>query len=107
MQGRFRCEVDCMVEQSREDSSRGVYGISVAGELTGLGVQNIRAYEKYGLVVPGRSQGGPRRYSEDDLVRLRRIGQLLEAGLNLAGIARVLDLQDHNAKLEAELESRG
>ena len=96
-----------MVEQSREDSSRGVYGISVAGELTGLGVQNIRAYEKYGLVAPGRSQGGTRRYSEDDLVRLRRIGQLLEAGLNLAGIARVLDLQDHNAKLEAELESRG
>jgi DNA-binding transcriptional MerR regulator len=95
-----------MVEEAVEDSARGVYGISVAAELTGLGVQNIRAYEKHGLLVPGRSQGGTRRYSDDDLVRLRRIGQLLEAGLNLAGIARVLDLEDHNADLRAELADR-
>ena len=95
-----------MVEQARQDPSRGVYGISVAGELTGLGVQNIRAYEKYGLLTPGRSQGGTRRYSEDDLARLRRIGQLLQDGLNLAGIARVLHLEDHNADLQAELQTR-
>ena len=95
-----------MVKQAREDSSRGVYGISVAAELTGLGVQNIRAYEKSGLLFPGRSQGGTRRYSDDDLARLRRIGQLLEAGLNLAGIARVMDLEDRNADLRAELRTR-
>src|ERR1700712_3048945 len=100
------CEVDCMVEQAREDSSRGVYGISVAAELTGLGVQNIRAYEKHGLLEPGRSSGGTRRYSDENLARLRRIGILLEAGLNLAGIARVLDLEDHNADLRAELDNR-
>src|SRR4051794_6996101 len=95
-----------MVEEATQDPSRGVYGISVAAELTGLGVQNLRAYERYGLLEPGRSEGGTRRYSDDDLQRLRRIGKLLEAGLNLAGIARVLDLEDDNADLRAELDSR-
>ena len=95
-----------MISQAAGDSSRGVYGISVAAELTGLGLQNIRAYEKFGLLTPGRSAGGTRRYSDDDLVRLRRIRELLEAGLNLAGIAKVLDLEVDNAGLRAELDDR-
>ena len=67
-------------------SDRGVYGISVAAELVGMGVQNLRLYEARGLLEPDRTDGGTRRYSADDLDRLRRIGDLLDAGLNLAGI---------------------
>ena len=73
---------------------RGVFGISVAAELADTGVQNLRAYEARGLVTPERTDGGTRRYSADDLDRLRRINALLDAGLNLAGIAMVLPLQD-------------
>jgi DNA-binding transcriptional MerR regulator len=83
-----------------------VYGISVAAELVGTGVQNLRAYEARGLLEPERTEGGTRRYSADDLDRLRRIGVLLEAGLNLAGIAMVMDLQDENSQLRAEKEEQ-
>ena len=86
------------------DPARGVYGISVAAELVGTGVQNLRAYEARGLLEPARTEAGTRRYSANDLVRLRRIGDLLEAGLNLAGIAMVMDLQDENSQLRAEKE---
>lgn len=82
---------------------RGVYAISVAAELTGAGVQNLRVYERRGLVGPSRTDGGTRRYSEDDLDRVRRILSLLEDGLNLAGVAMVLDLEDDNARLRARL----
>ncbi|MEP6600019.1 MAG: MerR family transcriptional regulator [Actinomycetota bacterium] len=86
------------------DPARGVYGISVAAELVGTGPQNLRAYERFGLLEPVRTDGGTRRYSPDDLDRLRRIGELLSAGLNLAGIALVLDLEADNARLRAELD---
>lgn len=79
--------------------ARGVYSISVAADLVGMGVQNLRLYEARGLLTPSRTDGGTRRYSADDIDRLRRIGQLLTDGLNLAGIARVLDLEDENARL--------
>ncbi len=78
---------------------RGVYAISVAAELTGAGVQNLRVYERRGLVDPARTEGGTRRYSEEDLDRVRRVLELLEAGLNLAGIALVLELEADNARL--------
>jgi MerR family transcriptional regulator, heat shock protein HspR len=83
------------------DHGRGVYGISVAAELVGMGAQNLRLYEARGLLEPERSEGGTRRYSADDLNRLRRIGDLLEAGLNLVGIGMVLDLEDQNTELRA------
>ncbi|OBI31371.1 helix-turn-helix transcriptional regulator [Mycobacterium sp. E2238] len=79
----------------------GVYGISVAAELSGIPVQSLRLYERYGLVAPARSNGGTRRYSADDLARLKRISELVGAGVNLAGVARILDLEDHNATLSA------
>jgi DNA-binding transcriptional MerR regulator len=79
-----------------------VYGISVAAELVGMGVQNLRLYEARGLLVPDRTDGGTRRYSANNLDRLRRIGDLLDAGLNLAGIAMVLDLEEQNAQLRAD-----
>ena len=83
--------------------TRGVYAISVAAELTGAAVQNLRVYERRGLVGPSRTDGGTRRYSEDDLDRVRRILSLLEGGLNLAGVAMVLDLEDDNARLRERL----
>ena len=87
---------------SEPSRTRGVYGISVAAELVGTGVQNLRSYESHGLLTPRRTPGGTRRYSADDLDRLRRISELLEAGLNLAGVAMVLNLQDQNHQLRTQ-----
>jgi DNA-binding transcriptional MerR regulator len=81
------------------DPQRGVFGISVAAELVGTGVQNLRAYERRGLVTPARTAGGTRRYSPADVQRLQRISELLGAGLNLAGIEMVLDLEANVADL--------
>jgi MerR family transcriptional regulator, heat shock protein HspR len=83
---------------------RAVYAISVAAELTGTAVQNLRVYERRGLVEPARTQGGTRRYSEADLDRIRRVVVLLGEGLNLAGIAVVLHLEDDNARLRRLVE---
>lgn len=90
---------------SPTSSERGVYSISVAAELVGMGVQTLRLYEARGLLDPDRTAGGTRRYSPDDLDRLRRIRDLLDSGLNLAGIAMVLDLETQNAQLRAENEA--
>jgi len=95
-----------MVRQAEPDPARGVYGISVAASLVGNAPQNLRLYEARGLVAPARSEGGTRLYSENDLERLRMIGQLLENGLNLAGVDMVLDLQAANARLQGELDHR-
>jgi len=91
---------------AEQDPSRGVFGISVAAELVGMGSQNLRLYERRGLLEPDRTDGGTRRYSHDDLDRLRRIGVLLDQGLNIAGIALVLRLEDDNADLRADLDNR-
>ena len=83
--------------------TRAVFGIGVVADLTGTGVQNLRAYEKAGLVHPHRTDGGTRLYSTDDVARLRRITLLLDAGLNLAGIAMVLTLEDDNERLREQV----
>ena len=88
------------------DQDRGVYGISVAAELVGMGVQTLRLYEARGLLEPDRTEGGTRLYSARDLDRLRRIGELVTAGLNLAGVAMVLDLENENAQLRAEKDEQ-
>ncbi|EWT03604.1 hypothetical protein N865_09150 [Intrasporangium oryzae NRRL B-24470] len=90
-----------MTGESPVDPERGVYGISVAADLVGMGIQNLRLYEARGLLDPDRTEGGTRRYSANDLDRLRRIGTLLDAGLNLAGIAMVLQLEGRIVELEA------
>ncbi|MFC6286375.1 MerR family transcriptional regulator [Nocardioides sp. GCM10027113] len=82
-------------------SDRGVYAISVAAEMVSMQVQNLRVYERRGLVEPDRTPGGTRRYSPQDVERLHRIRDLLDEGLNLAGVAKVLELE---ATLEARLE---
>ncbi len=83
------------------DRTRGVYAISVAAEMVSMEIQNLRVYERRGLVDPARSSGGTRRYSPDDIQRLHRIRELLAEGLNLAGIARVLVLEEEIARLRA------
>jgi MerR family transcriptional regulator/heat shock protein HspR len=88
------------------DPRRGVYAISVAAELVGMGSQTLRLYERRGLLEPSRSGGGTRRYSSEDLDRLRRIARLVDTGVNLAGVALVLDLQDANERLRADLNRR-
>ncbi|MGH1564825.1 MerR family transcriptional regulator [Mumia sp. DW29H23] len=83
--------------------AHAVYAISVAAELAGTAVQNLRVYEREGLLTPQRTSGGTRRYSEDDVVRLRRIVALLASGLNIAGVTMVLSLEDENARLRADI----
>jgi MerR family transcriptional regulator/heat shock protein HspR len=89
----------------------GVYVISVAAELSGLHPQTLRQYDRLGLVSPDRTSGRGRRYSARDIARLREVARLSqEEGVNLAGIKRILDLENDNdslrqriADLEAEL----
>jgi MerR family transcriptional regulator, heat shock protein HspR len=85
------------------DRTAGLFGISVAADMVGTGVQNLRAYEKAGLVDPQRTPGGTRLYSLADIERLRQIAALLDEGLNLAGIAMVLQLEADNARLRREI----
>jgi DNA-binding transcriptional MerR regulator len=82
-------------------ADQGVYGISVAAELSGAGTQSLRLWERHGLLNPSRTEGGTRRYSADDLERLKRITNLVDAGVNIAGIARILEVEDHNTELRA------
>ncbi len=82
---------------------RAVYVISVAAELAGVHPQTLRIYERKGLLDPARTAGGNRRYSDTDLDRLRRIAELTDEGLNLAGVRRVLELEAEVTRLEAEL----
>jgi MerR family transcriptional regulator/heat shock protein HspR len=91
-----------MTEHPESDTARGVFGMSVAAELVGLDPQSLRLYERRGLIQPHRTGGGTRRYSSDDLDQLRRIKDLLAAGLNLAGIAMVLDLEADNDTLRTQ-----
>jgi MerR family transcriptional regulator/heat shock protein HspR len=91
----------------KHDPGRGVYGISVAAELVGMAPQSLRLYEQRGLLEPARSIGGTRRYSSEDLERLYRIAELLATGVNLTGVAMVLNLQDTNARLRADLDAAG
>jgi len=83
---------------------KAVYVISVAAELTGVHPQTLRIYERKGLVEPARTPGGSRRYSDDDLSILRRIQELTDEGLNLAGVKRVLELEHENSRLRKELD---
>lgn len=81
-----------------------LYVISVAAELAGVHPQTLRIYERRGLVEPARTTGGSRRYSDHDIELLRRIQELTNAGLNLAGVQRVLELEADNIKLQTALD---
>ena len=88
------------------DHTRGVFAISVAAEMVSMQVQNLRVYERRGLVAPDRTPGGSRLYSLDDIDRLHRVRELLAEGLNLAGIGRVIALEERVRVLEERLRRR-
>ncbi|QYJ04010.1 MerR family transcriptional regulator [Nocardioides panacisoli] len=79
-----------------------MYAISVAADMAAMQVQNLRVYERRGLIEPDRTAGGSRLYSAADVDRLVRIGELLAEGLNLAGIGRVLRLEAEVARLQED-----
>jgi MerR family transcriptional regulator, heat shock protein HspR len=85
------------------DPAQGLYSISVAAELAGLHPQTLRIWEREGLLEPARSAGGTRRYSQNDITRLLEITALTSDGLNLAGIRRVLAMQEETRRLHAEI----
>ena len=87
------------------DAKTAVFVISVAAELAGVHPQTLRIYERKGLLEPARTGGGSRRYSEEDISRLRRIQELTNEGLNLAGVRMVLELEARVAELEERLET--
>ena len=92
-----------MVSPGWADLDRGLFPISVAAELAGLHPQTLRIYEREGLLEPSRSAGGTRRYSRRDIEKLAEICALTADGLNLAGIRRVLALQEETRQLQAEV----
>jgi MerR family transcriptional regulator, heat shock protein HspR len=92
-----------MVNPGWADLDRGLFSISVAAELAGLHPQTLRIYEREGLLDPVRSAGGTRRYSRRDIDRLQEICALTADGLNLAGIRRVLEMQEETRQLQAEV----
>ena len=81
-----------------------VYVISVAAELTGLHPQTLRTYERMGLITPGRTGGGGRRYSHRDLELLRTIADLTAAGIGIEGVRRILELENKADALAARNE---
>ena len=85
-------------------SQNAVYVISVAAELAGVHPQTLRIYERRGLLDPERTSGGSRRYSDADLARLERIVELTNAGLNLEGVKRVMELEDEVERLQAQID---
>ena len=89
----------------RSEDAKSVYVISVAAELSGMHPQTLRVYERKGLVAPGRTAGNTRRYSEEDIARLRRIQELThEQGVNLAGVKMVIRLEERIRDLERRVE---
>lgn len=94
-------------DRSQRRSELGVYSISVVVELTGLGAATLRGFERAGLLVPARTEGGTRRYSDEDLARLSHISELVAEGINLAGIARILVLEEENRALYARIRRAG
>ena len=87
-----------------DERTRAVYIISVAAELTGVHPQTLRVYERKGLLAPARTGGMSRRYSEMDLEQIRRVQELTNEGLNLVGVARVLELEEQVERLRGRLE---
>lgn len=89
-----------MAETPRS-SDRPMYIISIAAELAGVHPQTLRVYERKGLLTPKRTQGNSRRYSERDIAMLRRIQELTQEGVNLAGVTRIIELELEVERLRA------
>jgi len=90
--------------RSHDDARDAVYVISVAARLVGMHPQTLRNYERTGLLDPSRTSGGSRRFSDEDIARLRRIQELTREGHNLEGVRRILELEREVAELHRQLD---
>ncbi len=101
----------------RADEDAPIFAIAVAAELAGMHPQTLRQYDRIGLVVPGRTRGGSRRYSARNIAQLREVARMSAEGMSLPAIARLLDLEDEvrmlrrrvlelDAALRAERDTR-
>ncbi len=96
------------MSDGRIDPDAPVFAIAIAAELAGMHPQTLRQYDRIGLVVPGRTRGGSRRYSPRNIEQLREVAQLSSEGMSLPAIARLLDLEDEVRRLRrrvGELEA--
>ena len=89
----------------RSVSNQAIYVISVAAELAGVHPQTLRVYERKGLLTPQRTAGNTRRYSQRDIERLRKIQELTQEGINLAGVISIMDLEERLAETQAQLRA--
>lgn len=89
----------------RDRQSRPLYMISVAAELAGVHPQTLRMYESRGILSPSRSSGNTRLYSDADIERLHLVGELTDEGVNLAGVARILEQNEEILRIQSELET--
>ena len=92
-----------MSEANQIPEDEAVYVISVASQLSGLHPQTLRQYDRLGLVSPNRTIGKNRRYSLLDIVKLRNVQRLVGEGINLAGIARIMQLEEAVANMALEV----
>jgi MerR family transcriptional regulator/heat shock protein HspR len=92
-----------MSNQDQIPEDEGIYVISVASQLSGLHPQTLRQYDRMGLVTPNRTVGKNRRYSLIDIVKLRNVQRLVGEGINLAGIARIMELEQAVANMALEV----
>lgn len=97
-----------MNARRNDDNQRPLYMISVAAELAGMHPQTLRIYERRALIKPQRSGGNTRLYSDADIERLRLIQHLTQVeGINLAGVIRIMELENEVERLRAELQRLG
>ena len=92
-----------MSENNQIPEDEGIYVISVASQLSGLHPQTLRQYDRLGLVSPNRTVGKNRRYSLLDIVKLRNVQRVVGEGINLAGIARIMELEEAVANMAIEV----
>jgi MerR family transcriptional regulator, heat shock protein HspR len=98
--------MDRKVTRVHVETNRGVFMISIAAQLANMHPQTLRMYETRGLIEPQRSPKGTRLYSQEDVEKLRRIQQMTaELGLNLAGVERVLRLEQEIEDMQARIEA--
>ena len=92
-----------MMNEFTPTDDAAVYVISIAAEISGMHAQTLRQYDRLGLVSPDRATGRGRRYSLRNIAMLREVQRLVNEGINLAGIKRILELEDVNRALVEEL----
>lgn len=91
--------------KQKQDKTKPLFVISVAAELCGMHPQTLRVYEQKGLIAPSRSHGNTRLYSQEDIERVNLINELTREGINLAGVIRILDLQERSEERDQEIDA--